>query len=337
MDSTRLGQSGLVVSRLGLGTMTFGSQMDEDTAFRLLDEAFEAGVTLYDTAEMYASPSTAESYGRSEEILGRWLRTKPRDRVILATKLVGACDAGMGPRAPWIRGGLATLDRHHFARACEESLRRLGTDVIDLYQTHWPDRATPVEAQVEAAARLVEQGKVRYLGTSNETAWGLTRLCAVAGASGPARPVSAQNALNLLQRTVEHGLAEACLEERVGIIAFSPLAMGVLTGKYGGGARPDGARLTRFDRYGSMYLHERMVAVADAYVAVAHAHGLDPAAMAFAWVRTRPAVASVLSSCSRPDQLRPFLASADLTLSDEVLAALDTVRATHDARWNQFG
>jgi aryl-alcohol dehydrogenase-like predicted oxidoreductase len=236
-----------------------------------------------------------------------------------------------------VRGGFTVLDRHHYARACEASLRRLGTEYIDLYQPHWPDRTTPVEAQLEAVERLIEQGKVRYFGLSNETAWGATRFCAAAGRRGAARPVSVQNAYNLLQRGVEHALIEACAEEDLGLIAFSPLAMGVLTGKYARGDRPGAARLSRFDRYGEMYLTEAMLATADRYVAVAREHGLEPVAMAYAWVRQQPQVATVLSSCSRPQQLQPFLDSAGVRLGPEVLAALDEVRQAHDMRWNQFG
>jgi aryl-alcohol dehydrogenase-like predicted oxidoreductase len=228
------------------------------------------------------------------------------------------------------------LDRHHVELAVESSLRRLGVEYIDLYQSHWPDRNTPIDAQLEAMDRLVRAGKIRYWGVSNETPWGLTRLCAVAQASGCAVPVSIQNAYNLLQRHFELGLAEACERENVGMIAFSPLAMGLLTGKYGAG-RPADARLSLFARYGDMYLQDRMVEIAQAYARVAETNGLDPAECAFAWTLSRPGVASILTSASKPEQLEPYLRSAQISLSREVLEQLDRVRAQHDARWNMFG
>jgi aryl-alcohol dehydrogenase-like predicted oxidoreductase len=189
--------------------------------------------------------------------------------------------------------------------------------------------------QLEALTRLVEQGKVRQIGLSNETAWGLTVFCAAAREQS--RPVCVQNAYNLLQRRVEHGLVEACEREQVSLIAFSPLAMGVLTGKYSGGSRPDRARLSSPNRYSEMYLQERLLAVADAYVAVARAHGIDPAVMAYAWLRQQPLVASVLSSFSRLEQLQPFLRSLETRLDPAIMSQLDAVRQTHDARWNMFG
>jgi aryl-alcohol dehydrogenase-like predicted oxidoreductase len=337
MRRNRLGQSGLIVSSLGLGTMTFGSQVDETCARQIMDRAFEGGINFFDTAEMYSSPSRPETYGKAEEILGRWVNTKPRDAIIVATKVVGAADWRHGAPLSHIRGGTFTLDRHHIIRAAEASLKRMGLEWIDLYQTHWPDRLTPIDEQLEAMERLIEAGKIRYFGTSNETPWGLTRMCAHAHSSGVPGPVSVQNAYNLLQRHFELGLDEACRHEGVGMIAFSPLAMGLLTGKYSGETRPQEARLTQFARYGSMYLQTRMIGCADTYVDVARAHDLCPIEMAFAWTASRLGVAAVLTSCSRLQQLEPYLRSADLELPAEVLLELDRVRADHDARWNLFG
>jgi aryl-alcohol dehydrogenase-like predicted oxidoreductase len=336
MEYARLGRSGLQASRLSIGTMTFGAQMDEPTAHRLLDQANEAGVNLFDTAEIYPAPATAESYGMSEVILGRWLKQKARDGIIISTKLAGASDRAGGPRFPWLRGGSTVIDRHHTTIACEASLRRMGTDYIDIYQPHWPDRKSPLEVQLEAISRLIEQGKVRYFGLSNETPWGLTASCH-AGAGTKTRPAAVQNAYNLLQRRAEHGLAEACGQEQVGFIAYSPLAMGVLTGKYSKGRRPQHARLAKSDRYGEMYLQDRMLAVADTYVAVAKKHDLDPIEMAYAWVRQQTFVTTTLSSFSRVEQLKPFLSSSDIRLDDPILADLDAVGQTHDTRWNMLG
>ncbi len=336
MEFARLGQSGLQVSRLGIGTMTFGTQLDEGAAHRLLELASDAGINFFDSAELYPAPASPKTDGLSETILGRWMRGKSRDRIVVSTKVAGASDRAEGPRLPWVRGGCTTLDRFHFMTACEGSLRRLGTDYIDLYQPHWPDRITPIEVQFEAVDRLIEQGKVRYLGLSNETPWGLTKWCTLA--SNPRlRPAAVQNAYNLLQRRVEHGLTEACLRENVGFIAFSPLAMGVLTGKYTAGSSPSDARLSLFARYGEMYLQSTLLDFADAYVAVAEQHSLDPVRMSYAWTLQQPAVTCVLSSFSRVDQFAPFLESAQLRLEAEVSAKLDNVRQAHDARWNIFG
>jgi aryl-alcohol dehydrogenase-like predicted oxidoreductase len=235
-----------------------------------------------------------------------------------------------------VRGGATAVDRTQVSAACEQSLKRLKTDYIDVYQPHWPDRRTPMDVQVEAVSRLIEQGKIRHFGLSNETAWGVTAFCAASALSGT-RPVSVQNAYNLLQRRIEHGLAEACQQEQIGFIAYSPLAMGVLSGKYGGGRQPGQARLSPSNRYGEMYLQDRLLAVADAYVNVARTHGLEPVEMAYAWVRQQPIVVTVLSSFSRIEQLQPFLRSAHIRLDEAVVSELDVVRQTHDARWNMLG
>jgi aryl-alcohol dehydrogenase-like predicted oxidoreductase len=334
MEFTRLGRGGPEVSRLAIGTMTFGSQMDEESAQLLLDEAHAAGVNFFDTAEVYPAPAQANSYGLAELILGRWLKRVPRDRIIISSKLAGG-QRPEGPQLPWVRDGATAVDVAQVCVACDGSLRRLGTDYIDIYQPHWPDRKVPIEVQLEALMRLVEQGKVRRIGLSNETAWGLTAFCAAARPQS--RPVCVQSAYNLLQRRIEHGLVEACEREQVSLIAYSPLAMGVLTGKYSGGCRPGRARLSSPNRYSEMYLQERLLSVADAYVEVARAHGLDPPVMAYAWVRQQPIVASILSSFSRIEQLQPFLRSAQTRLDPAIMSQLDAVRQTHDARWNMFG
>lgn len=337
MEYRRLGQSGLIVSRIGLGTMTFGSQVQAKAAHDLLDRAFDAGITFIDTAEMYASPPTAESYGRSEEIVGNWLSSRSRDRVIVATKVVGPVD-GMFPNVgAHIRGGMATIDRHHITLAVESSLRRLCTDYIDLYQTHWPERAVPAEVQLEVFSRLIEAGKIRYFGASNETPWGLMRMIAVSERRSLPRPVSAQNLLNLLQRNYERGLAEVCREEGIGFIAFSPLAMGVLSGKYSGGALPAGSRLQEYDRYRRAYGDERLIDFAGRYATLAREIGLEPAAMALAWVRNHPDVTSVISSCTRAEQLEALVASADIHLSGDTLARIEEIRAEFEPHWTRSG
>ena len=325
MDYRRLGRSGLLVSDICLGTMVFGEQVDEAMSHRLMDQAFDAGINFIDSAEMYAVPPSPESCGRSEELLGSWLAGKPRDRVIVATKISGP-NRGPDGFIPWIRGGGNALDWHHFARAADDSLRRLGTDYIDLYQTHWPDRTVPMEAQLEAFERLIEAGKVRYAGLSNETPWGLTRLVALAESAGLPRVVSLQNVYHLLKRDYEMGMSEVCEREEVGMMAFSPIAMGVLSGKYSGGAMPEGARITTYpERFRARYGHERALAAADRYAAIAREAGMAPATMAVAWVRNRPGVTSALPGCTEPGQLDEIIAAGEVTLVEDVLAAIDAV------------
>jgi aryl-alcohol dehydrogenase-like predicted oxidoreductase len=302
--------------------MPFGSQVEETSSLGLLDRAYDGGINFVDTAEMYASPPTADSYGKSEEIVGRWLQTKPRESVVLATKIAGPNDGMLGAVAPHIRAGSTAHDYRNFVLAVEGSLKRLRCDYIDLYLTHWPDRRVPMEAQLEAFDRLIEAGKIRYAGVSNETPWGLTRLVATAEAAGLRGPVCVQNLYNLLERDFETGLAEVCLEEEVAMVAYSPLAMGVLSGKYSGGGRPAGARLTVFERYRKRYGVERVLARADRYVALARQAELEPAAMAIAWARDRPGVASVVSSCTRPEQVDALLAAAELRLPADLRDAL---------------
>lgn len=328
MEYRRLGRSGLLVSDICLGTMTFGEQVDEVTSHRILDRAFDAGINFYDSAEMYAVPPTAESFGRSEEILGSWLGTKPRDSVIVATKVSGP---GHGPASGivrHVRGGVGSLDWHHLARAVEGSLKRLGSDYIDLYQTHWPDRTVPMDAQLEAFDRLIDAGLVRYAGVSNETPWGLTRLVALSESAGLPRIVSLQNVYHMLKRVFEDGMVEVCQREEVGMMAFSPIAMGVLTGKYSGGALPEGSRIATFpERFRDRYGHAAALAAADRYVAIAREAGLDPAAMAVAWIRNRPGVASALPGCTQMAHMERIIEGGDITLSADVLAAIDEVHA----------
>lgn len=328
MNYHRLGRSGLLVSDVCLGTMTFGSQVSESDSLRILDRAFESGINFFDTAEAYATPMCAETYGASERILGKWLRSKPRDSVILATKIAGPNGGIFGNIVPHIRGGGCALDWHNFAAAVEGSLTRLGTDTIDLYQTHWPDRQIPVETQLEALARLVEEGKIRYAGVSNETPWGLTRFAATAEFNGLPPVVSVQNVYHLLKREFEDGMAEACVREDIGMIAYSAIAMGVLTGKYSGGALPSESRMAQYpSRFRDRYTAPRVLAAADRYVAIAKAAAINPAAMAVAWVRTRPTVAAALPGCTSILHLDSILAGAEMTLSDDVVEAIDVVHA----------
>lgn len=328
MEYRRLGPSGLLVSDICLGTMTFGGQVALEDSLPLMDRAYDSGINFFDSAEMYAVPPTAESYGKSEEALGGWLKTKPRDSVIVATKISGPNGGTFGDIVHHIRGGGAALDWHHFVEAVEGSLRRLKTDYIDLYQTHWPDRGVPMVAQLEAFDRLITAGKIRYAGVSNETAWGLTRFAALADSEGLPPIVALQNVYHLLKRDYETEMAEVCERENIGMLAFSPIATGILTGKYAGGAIPEGSRLATYpQRFRDRYGHPRALEAADRYVAIAREAGMDPAAMAVAWVRGRPGVASALPGATQPEHVEAIIAGGEINLGDDILAAIDAVHA----------
>ncbi len=338
MRYTTLGRTDIRVSRICLGTMTFGEQNTEAEAHAQLDLAFERGVNFLDTAEMYPVPPRADTQGRTESYIGTWLRkTGLRDRVVLATKVAGPADW-----LPYLRGG-PRLSAEHVHRALEDSLRRLQTDYVDLYQVHWPERKTnffgelgyvhrpqadgiPIEETLEALAGLVASGKVRAIGVSNETPWGVMQYLMLAERNGWPRIVSIQNPYNLLNRSFEVGLAEFAHREAVGLLAYSPLAFGVLTGKYLGGARPAGARLTRFSRF-DRYSGPRVERAVARYVELARRYALSPAQMALAYVNDRPFVTANIIGATNLDQLREDLASIDLDLPPEVTAGIEAIHA----------
>lgn len=329
MKRRRLGRTGLVVTELCMGTMTFGNQADEAASFAILDRAFDAGIDFFDVAEIYPVPPEARWAGRSEEIVGKWLAGRPRDSVFLATKVAGP---GHGWFLAPLRGGKTSLDRHHIERAAEASLRRLRTDYIDLYQTHWPERDLPVEETLEALTRLVQAGKVRYAGCSNETAYGLTKSLWASDAGGFVRFETIQNHFNLLNRRFEDELAEACRREKVSLLPYSPLAGGVLSGKYLDGARPAGARFTLYENYSSRtqtmfrrFLNERTLEATRRFAAIAREAGLAPATLAVAWTLTHDFVGSTILGATHPDQLTDTLAAADVTLSADVIEACNAV------------
>ena len=337
MQKRPLGQSGIDVSALSLGTMTFGEQNSEAEAHDQLDRALAAGINFIDTAEMYPVPPRAETQGRTESYIGSWLAARGgRDRLVLATKV-----AGPGDWVAYLRPGRVRLDRANITAALEASLRRLRTDYVDLYQLHWPDRPTnffgqlgyqhpeiddsvPLLETLEVLADLVQAGKARHIGVSNETPWGLMRYLALAEKHGLPRLVSIQNPYNLLNRSFEIGLAEVSLRENCGLLAYSPLAFGVLSGKYLNGAQPAGARLTLFERF-QRYSNPQAAWAAAEYVALARRHGLDPAQMALAWVTSRPFVTSNILGATSLAQLDADLASIDLELSAEVISAIEAI------------
>jgi aryl-alcohol dehydrogenase-like predicted oxidoreductase len=329
MKYNRLGRSSIVVSDICMGTMTFGTGADEKTAFEILDRSFDAGIDFYDTAENYPVPPDPDYAGRTEEIVGRWMKTKPRDALIIATKV-------SGPSHGWIkaavREGKTALDRHNITRAVEGSLKRLQTDYIDLYQTHWPDHGTPYDEILDALDDLVRAGKVRIIGCSNETTWGLTKSLMISEARGLARYETIQNNFSLNNRRFEDELAQACRQEQVSLIPYSPLAGGVLSGKYNGGARPEGARFSRYLSMGGRqaamakrFVNDRSLASTEAFLKIAAEAGLAPVTLATAWSKQHEFVASTIVGATRVDQLDEIFAAADVTLSDDVLAAIDAV------------
>jgi aryl-alcohol dehydrogenase-like predicted oxidoreductase len=342
MQTTRLGRSALGVSRFGLGTMTWGSQNTPEEAFAQLDIALDHGVTLVDTAEMYpTTPLARETAGRTEEIIGAWIaRSGRRQDIVLATKITGEGNRTVRNGEPI---GPATL-----RAAVEGSLRRLRTEAIDLYQLHWPNRGSyhfrklwtyapetqprgldeDFVAVLDTLATLRDEGKIREIGVSNETAWGTARFLHLAETRGLPRVVSIQNEYSLICRYFDADIAELAHQEEVGLLAYSPLAAGLLTGKYQGGARPAGARATINEGLGGR-MTPHMEPAVEAYLALARDHGLDPAQMALAWAAGRPFVASVLLGATSPDQLRTDLGAAELRLDDSVLDGIEEIRRRH--------
>lgn len=329
--------SDLRVSLIGLGTMTWGEQNSEVEGHEQMDYALEQGVNFFDTAEMYPVPPRAETCHETERIIGSWFAERgTRDQVLLATKVVGP-----GPHVDHIRDG-GRLDRKHIETALEGSLQRLRTDRVDLYQLHWPQRPVPIfggrdyepppedadlvplEETLSVLADLQRAGKIRYVGLSNETPWGAMKCLQLAEAKGLPRMVTIQNSYNLLNRCFDGGLSEICHEEGLRLLPYSPLAFGKLSGKYLDGARPEGARVTRWERFARYSGANSDKAVAE-YVRVAREAGLDPAQMALAWINGRPHVASNLIGATTMEQLRDNIASVDLDLAPEVLAAIDEV------------
>ena len=338
MQTRPLGDTGIEVSRLCLGTMTFGEQNSEAEAHEQLERAVAFGINFIDTAEMYPVPPRAETQGRTESYIGSWLKRRgSRDDVIIATKAAG-------PGLEHIRGG-PRLTRAHLHQAIDESLERLQTDYVDLYQLHWPERkanffgklgyvhdqeedATPLEETLAALKELVDAGKVRAIGLSNDTPWGVMRALHLAESQGLPRVASVQNPYNLLNRSFEVGLAEIAHRERVGLLAYSPLAFGMLSGKYLDGARPEGARLTLFERF-QRYTNPQAQAATAEYVRIAQEAGLDPAQMALAFVNSRPFLTSNIIGATSMAQLESNLASESLRLDGEVLEAIEDVHRRH--------
>ena len=345
MEYRPLGTTGLMVSAFCLGTMTFGEQNSEAEGHEQLDFALDHGINFIDTAEMYAIPPKPETQGSTERIIGTWLAARGnRDKIVLATKVSGRSPNG------WLRddGAPTRLTRRQIDEAVHKSLKRLQTDYIDLYQVHYPERPVPqfgsnpviwrtpepaadetaIEESLDALDAHVKAGRIRHIGLSNETAWGTMRWLGAAAQSGAARVQSIQNAYSLVNRTFEVNLAEVALREKVGLLAYSALAQGYLTGKYRNGALPAGARKTLFNRLQRYETPHADAAVA-AYCDLAAEHGLDPSQMALAFAVSRPFVTSVILGATTMSQLTTCMGATGVTISPELEAAIDAIHLRH--------
>jgi aryl-alcohol dehydrogenase-like predicted oxidoreductase len=341
MDLRPLGRSGLSVSAFGMGTMTFGEQNTKDEATAILDLAADHGVNFLDAAEVYPIPPKPETQGESERIIGQWMKDRGnRDRMVVASKVAGP--TGMSH----LRDGPIHLDARNMTLAVDRSLTNLQVEAIDLYYLHWPERkvnnfgkldyvhrpeeeaeATPLKESIEALGSLIKAGKIRAWGLSNETPWGVMRAVALCDALGVPRPAAIQNPYSLLNRTFEVGLAEVAHREEVPLVAYSPLAGGILSGKYANGTQPEGARLTLFPQRYPRYTKPRAILGADSYVALARELGVAPTALAVAHALSRPFLASALVGATSVAQLTESLAGLHLTLSEETLEAIEVLHA----------
>lgn len=336
MEYRTLGKTNIKVSSLCLGTMTWGEQNTEQEAFAQLDRAIDYGINFIDTAELYPVPGRAETYAQTEVIIGNWLRQRGHhDDLVIASKVAG-------PGRKYMDGG-RKLNRYHIERAIEGSLKRLGVETIDLYQLHWPDRntnffgklgyshhdgfdGTPVEETTEVLDELVKAGKIRHYGLSNETPWGAMQHIYTSEALNRPRPVSIQNPFNLLNRTFEVGLAEIAHRENIGLLAYSPMAFGALSGKYLNGQKPEKGRLTIYKQF-SRYSNFQAIKATEQCVKIAIEAGLNPAQMALAFVTSRPFVTANIIGATTMEQLESNLKSSELSLNDDVLEAIEAVHS----------
>lgn len=349
MEYRKLGNTDLQVSVLCLGTMTFGEQNTLADGCAQLDLARELGVNFLDTAEMYAVPPKAETYGATESIIGKWLQQRgKRDDVVVATKVVGPSghpQPNSPPPFSWIRDGKTRHNKKYITAAVDGSLKRLQTDYIDLYQLHWPDRntnffgspnyvhraqeeATPILETLHALESLLRAGKIRHIGLSNETPWGISQFLHLADQHSLPRVVSVQNPYHLLNRTYEIGAAEISAREQCGLLPYSPLAFGVLTGKYRGGARPPKSRLALFPIF-SRYLTDKADDAVEAYYQLAQKHGVSLTQMALAWTVQQPFITSSIIGATTLAQLRENIAAADFAISDELRGEIEEISKTH--------
>ncbi len=334
MNKRRIGRSSLSVTDVCLGTMTFGSFCDEKTSFDIMDSAIDQGIDFFDTAEMYPVPPQEDWMHRTEEIVGKWLKSQKRESIILATKIAGP---GHGWFVPPLRSGKTALDRHSIRLAVEGSLRRLGTDYIDLYQTHWPDHDLGYEEPLTVLDELVREGKIRYIGSSNETPWGTMKAQATAERIGSCRYESIQNNFSIINRRFEDSLADICRREQISLLPYSPLGGGVLSGKYNTETPPAEARFTQYlngdgerqKQMAARFLNEKSLATTAALKPLAEELGMSLSALSLAWSKQHDFVASTIVGATSVDQLKDSVSGSEKILSPEALARIDTITEEH--------
>ena len=340
MKLNKLPQTDLTVSQVCLGTMTWGEQNSESDAHAQLDFSVSQGINFIDTAEMYPVPPNGQTQGRTETYLGTWLKKQNRDALIIATKV-----AGPG-RRDWIRGGRTDLTREVIAEACDTSLARLQTDYIDLYQIHWPQRnvpnfgarefapskekdGPPIREQVEGMAALIKAGKIRHYGLSNESAWGVCEFQRIAKELGVPGPVTLQNSYSLVSRNVDNDLAETLFRENMSLLAYSPLAAGILSGKYIGGAKPANARFTLFDSLGVRFRPLQVAEAVELYAALAKRRGMTLVQLALGYVASRWFLGSSIIGATTLDQLKEDISAAQFELDFEAMEEIRTIQAQY--------
>ena len=340
MQYNQLGESGLNVSEICLGTMTYGQQNTIEDAHQQLNYAISQGINLIDAAEMYPVPPRAETQGRTEVYIGEWLKHQQRDKLIIATKI-----AGPGRGMKWIRDGAKVINQNNIKQAVDGSLKRLQTDYIDLYQLHWPDRyvplfgqtvyeqnrereTIPIAEQLTVFAELIKAGKIRYIGLSNETPWGICEFSNAAKQLKLPKVISIQNAYNLLNRVFDSALSEACYRENIGLLAYSPLGFGMLSGKYLN-SNPPNARMTLFDLFSQRYLKTNVNEAVAAYTDIARANKLTPVQLALAFVRSRWFVKSTIIGATTMAQLKDNLESVNIVLNKDILVEIDAVHSRY--------
>jgi len=337
MNYKKLGNTDLDVSTICLGTMTWGEQNNQEEGFEQMDYSLDQGINFWDTAELYSVPPKEETFGRTEKIIGNWFKkNKKRDKVILATKVAG-------PMRPYLRGGGNQYDKKNITEALNGSLKRLQTDYVDLYQLHWPERSTNMfgrlgyehnekdewnkfEDVLENLKNFIDAGKVRYVGLSNETAWGAKKYLEISKDLNLPRMMSIQNPYNLLNRTYEVGLAEVSVREKIGLLAYSPLASGYLSGKYRNNKMPKNSRVALNPDFWSRYKKPNTNTAVDSYFKIAKKYNMDLAQMSLKFCELQPFVTSVIIGATTMEQLKPDTESVNVKLSDEIIKEINDVQ-----------
>jgi aryl-alcohol dehydrogenase-like predicted oxidoreductase len=341
MKFKKLGHTNIDVSLICLGTMNMGEQNTQEESFEQMDYSFEQGINFFDTAEVYSVPPRQETHGKTEEIIGNWFtKSKKREKIILATKMVG-------PGVEWIRNGGGNYTEKNIATAVDDSLRRLQTDYIDLYQLHWPERNTnyfgkrnyehnssegkwnDLESVLKALKKFVDQGKIKYIGVSNETPWGLSKFLEVAEQLNLPRIVSVQNPYNLLNRAYDIGMSEISCREKVGLLAYSPLAIGYLSGKYRDNQIPKNSRIGLFGNFWTRYKEDNAKKAVDDYFKLARENGLTLAQMSLAFVNSRPFITSNIIGATTMEQLKENIGAADIELNEEIVEKINLIHSNN--------